>query len=377
MSARDALIVALPPGGAPAAPPVWWRVRDARIVQTGEGLDGLLAAAGDALVPERVLGIAPVADTVLHRAAFAGLTERQAEVAARVLAGGESLLPPERLHVGLGAADDAGMRDIAAVDAGTMAAWLALMAAHGIDPASIVPAALLVDASPDDDTLVRASLAGETFLRARGYALVDDPLLVGHVAPAARIVEAAPETVEAGMLAALDAPPVELRSGAFAQAPARWWDRDLLRRAAGLVAAILVVGLLVTVARIGRAHAEIARIDARAGARVAQALASPPPLDRAVAQLDARLAALGGGPSRLSPALAALVAQLEPNVAVTLDSVAWRGDGTLAATLGAAQNADINPVLIALQGQGYVLTAVPRAGTDGRALADISIRSGR
>lgn len=379
MSSRDALIIALPAGGADATRAPWWRVIDGQVTQTGDDLGWLHPSAGGPLAEEtRVIGIAPAADVMLHRAAFAGLTTKQAEAAAKLLAAEASLSSADTLHVAIGAAEDDCARDIVAVDAGTMARWLAFAQAHGLDMASVVPAALLVTPSPDPDTLVRAQIGDELLLRGTDSAFIADPVLVEHIAGKdRRIVDASAEAVEAGLIAACDAAPVELRSGRFARKPASWFDRDLAKRAAKLVAAILVISLLIAVARIGRLYAEIAGIDAAAEAQVAEALASPPPLNQAIPQLDARLAALGGGPARLSTPLAALVSAMEPNTVVGLDSVAWSGDGLLRVTLGAPGNEAINPVLLALQAQGYTITAQPRAGTDGRALADITIRAGR
>ncbi len=379
MSARDALIIALPAGGADATRAPWWRVIDGQVTQTGDDLAWLHPSDGGPLAEEtRVIGIAPAADVVLHRAPFAGLTSKQAEAAAKLLAAEASLSSADALHVAISPAEDDGARDIAVVDAGTMARWLAFAQAHGIDMASVVPAALLITPSPDPDTLVRATIGDELLLRAADSAFIADPVLVEHIAGReTRVVDASAETVEAGMIAACDDVPLDLRSGRFARKPASWFDKDLAKRAAVLLAAILIISLLIAVARIGRLYAEIAGIDAVAEAQVAEALAPPPPLDQAIPQLDARLATLGGGPARLSTPMAALVSAMEPATTVGLDSVAWRGDGTLQVTLGAPTNEAINPVLLALQANGFTITAQPRAGTDGRALADISIRAGR
>lgn len=380
MSARDALILALPAGGADSDRAPWWRVIDGQVTQTGDDLGWLHPSAGGPLAEEtRVIGIAPAADVMLHRAAFAGLTSKQAEAAAKLLAAEASLSSVDTLHVAIGAAEDDGARDIAAVEAGTMARWMAFAQAHGLDMASVVPAALLVTPSPDPDTLVRATIGDELLLRGADSAFIADPVLVEHIAGKdRRIVDASSETVEAGLIAACDAAPVELRSGRFARKPASWFDRDLAKRAAILVTAILVISLLIAVARIGRLYAEIAGIDAAAEAQVAEALASPPPLDQAIPQLDARLAALGGGPARLSTPLAALVSRIEqlPNVSIT--SLGWSGDGVLSATLAAPRVEDMYPALIALQtNDGYRVEVPTRTAEDGRTVVDLTMRAGR
>lgn len=379
MSSRDALIIALPAGGADSDRAPWWRVIDGQITQTGDALDWLHPSAQGPLPEEsHILGLAPTADVALHRAAFPGLTTKQAEAAARLLVAEQSLSGADSLHTAIGPADADGARDIAAVDAGVMARWLAFAQGHGLDLASIVPAALTIVPSPDPDTLVRATIGDELLLRGADSGFTADPVLVQHIVGSdSRIVDASAATVEAGLIAACDSSAVDLRTGRFARKPASWFDRALAKRAATLVAAILIVSLLIALARIGRLHAEIAGIDAAAEAKVAEALASPPPLDQAIPQLDARLAALGGGPAQLSTPMAALVSAMEPAPTVGLDSVAWSGDGLLRVTLGAPSNEAINPILLTLQANGYTITAQPRAGTDGRALADVTMRAGR
>lgn len=389
LSSRDALMIALPPGGSSVASgavsaTLWWRILDGQVTQRGDTLDWLHPSAGGGLAPEtHVVGIAPAADTILHRAAFPGLAPRQAEAAARLLAAEQSIAPATALHVAISGAEDDGdsSRDILVVADAAMQGWLDWARGHGIELHSVVPAALLVplDTAPGGSpgTLVRGAVASETIIRGRDTAFLADPVLVDHIVGSeGRIVDAPPDHIESAMIAACDGAPAELRSGRFARKPASWLDRALLRRAAILALAILVASILIAVARIAVTVADTARLDDAAQSAAAAALDPDPPVEGAVAALDARLAALGGGPARLSAPLAALVSAMETQPTVTIDTLSWRGDGLLSVTLGAARAEDINPVLLTLQARGYILTAQPRSGTDGRALGDITIRSG-
>jgi general secretion pathway protein L len=377
-------MIALPPGGSSATSgALWWRIIDGQVTQRGDSLDWLQGSAGGGLAPEtHIIGIAPAADTILHRAAFPGLTSRQAEAAARLLAAEQSIAPAAALHVAVGADDDgSNSRDIIAVAEAAMVGWLDWASRHGIELASIVPAALLIplDAAPgaSPDTLVRGTLAGETIIRGADTAFLADPVLVDHIVGSeGRLIDATPDHIESVMIAACDTPPTELRSGRFARKPASWFDGALVRRAAMLAGAILLVSLAIAIARIAVTYADTARLDSAAATAAAAALDPDPPVENAVAALDARLAALGGGPARFSAPLAALVSAMEAQPTVTIDTLSWRGDGLLSVTLGAPRAEDINPVLLALQTRGYVITAQPRSGNDGRALGDITIRSG-
>jgi general secretion pathway protein L len=384
MSSRDALIVALPATAADAAddaaPPRWWRVRDGRVAQQGWSDEWVALAAPEAGAPRAfLLGIAPAADLLMQRAAFPDLAPRQAEAAARLFAAEASMTPAADLHVAVGAAEADGQRPVVALDAAAMRRWLDWIDAQGLEADAIVPApALLPAPAAAAGAWTVGDVGAERIWRGRDAAFVDDPMLVAHIVGAdASVTEIAPERIDAALAAACDAPPLDLRAGAFARRPARWLTAALGRRVALLVAAILIVSLAIGVARLVRLHSEIAALDAAALADAGGVL-RPAPTDvaQALPALDARLAALGGG-GGLSAPLAALVAALEPAANVAIDTLQWRGDGTLAVTLGAPRVEDINAVLLALQGSGYVVTAQARAGTDGRALADITIRSSR
>ena len=381
MSSRDALIVALPARAADDAPPRWWRVRDGVVVEQGWSDEWIaLAAPRAGAARPLLLGIAPAADVTMWRAAFLDLAPRQAEAAARLFAADASMTPAADLHVAVGAAAADGQRLIVALDAAALRRWLAWTGAQGLEPDAIVPAPALLPAPEDGTDWTVADVGGERIWRGRDAAFVDDPALVAHlVAGDARVAEVPPERIDAALAAACDAPPLDLRSGAFARRPAQWLTAAFARRAAALAGAILIVSLAIALVRLGRLHAEIAALDAAAVA-VAGGVLRPAPETavQAIPALDARLGALGGGGAGgLSAPLAALVAALEPAANVAIDTLQWRGDGTLAVTLGAPRVEDINAVLLALQAGGYVVTAQARAGSDGRALADITLRSSR
>lgn len=395
LSSRDALIIALPPASALAAADGtgmpddhghWWRVIDGQVTQSGDRLDWLHPSRGGTLAEEtQLLALAPAADVMLHRAAFPRLTQRQAEAAARLLVAEHSITPAASLHIALGPIMDGervdgadGTRMVAVTDDALMAHWLRWLAGHGLDADHILPAALLVPA-PDaasGDAIVRASVGSETILRSADAAFVAEPELVSHiVGRETQLVDVSDESIERAMITSLDDVVINLRSGKWAKAPPALFDAATLRRAAMIAGLILLVSLAILAARFVRITADTAALNSRANAAVASVLRTPPPIEQAIPQLDARLAALGGGTTRLSAPFAALVAAMEPAPTVALTTLAWRGDGTLSVTLAAPRAEDINTVLLALQARGYTITATPRSGTDGRALGDITIRS--
>lgn len=381
MSARDHFLVALPPRAALADLRLpWWRIEGEAIVARGVAPAEPLPLAPQASEPARIVALAPAAEVMLHRAAFAGLTDRQAEAAGRLLAGEQSLSPLDSLHVVTGHEAEAGMRDIAVVSTTMMSAWLRWCGDQGIDPDAITPAALMITpdsgSGADPKLLLRGTVGDEVILRGADVTLVEDELLVAPLRAAGHsIADADSTTVAAAMARAVGAPPLDLRTGAFARRSGPRIDRVVLRRAAMLVGAIVIVSLLIALAQLAHLWADTARLDARAQADAASVLSPAPALDAAAQQLDARLATLGGGPARVTAPLAAVVSAIEPVPTISLDTLAWHGDGTLSVTLGGPRAEDINTVLLALQARGYTVTAQPRSGSDGRVLADITVRS--
>lgn len=377
MSIANALIIALAARAEDA--PHWWRVRDGAVVARGEGWHAIWAQADAPDGETRIVGIAPASACILHQGRFPGLSDRQAEVAARLLAAEASIAPVETLHVAIGSRDSDGQAAVAAVAIAAMQQWLAEAAVQQLTLDSIVPAAAVVpaDAAPGDpaNAWVISAIGPERVVRGRDTAFVDDPLLTPHIIGDAPSREAGEAEIEYALVAAAAAAPVELLSGPFARRPAPLFDRALLRRAATILALIVVVSVAIAVARLVRTHADIARLDGETQAAAASVLRPAPPLAQAVSALDAELARRGAGTGRPGVAIASLIAAMEPQPNVAIDSLSWSGDGTLTVTLGAPRAEDINPVLIAIQAAGYTITAQPRSAPDGRALGDVTIRS--
>lgn len=377
MSIANALIIALAARAGDA--PHWWRVRDDAIVARGEGWQPIWAQADAPDGETRIVGVAPVSACIIHQGSFPDLSDRQAEVAARLLAAEASIAPAETLHVAIGPRDSDGRGPVAAVAMAAIRQWLAEAAVQQLALHSLVPAAALapVDAGPGDpaNAWVMSAIGPETVVRGRDSSFVDDPLLTAHIIGDAPLRTASTAEVETALLASVTSAPVELLSGPFARRPAPLIDRALLRRAATIVALIVAVSIAIAVARLVRTHADIARLDSEAEAAAASVLRPAPPAGQEVAALDAELARRGAGTGRPGVAIASLIAAMEPQPNVAIDSLSWSGDGTLTVTLGAPRAEDINPVLIAIQAAGFTITAQPRSAPDGRALGDVTIRS--
>ena len=382
---RETLAFTLPPlarlrGDAPPPlPAMWWRIGADGVIATGSAADwpGWLLTPGAGEEAPRLVALAPVGDCALYGAELAALAPRQAAVAARLLVADRVAEPVELLHIVPATGVDADPVPVAVVSLAAMRGWLGWCAAAGLTPDSVVPAGLILPtpAASEHDVppMIEARLGDEIIRRSADSIFVADPALVALLPGAVAAADA--DLLAAALAAEAAAPRIELLCGPFAPPRAALFDRRLLRRLALWLTLALLLSLGIAVARLVRYQADIARLDGAAAADVASVLRPAPPLDRAIAELDARLARLGGAGGQASAPLAALIAALEPNPAVALDSVSWRSGDALAVTLGATRADEINAVLIALQAAGYRVTAQPRTGADGRALGDITIRS--
>ncbi|MGV3770226.1 MAG: type II secretion system protein GspL, partial [Sphingobium phenoxybenzoativorans] len=96
--------------------------------------------------------------------------------------------------------------------------------------------------------------------------------------------------------------------------------------------------------------------------------------ERLEPDLDARLADRGAGAYTFSGPVAGLFTAMQRTENVSLTKLGRSADGMLTATLASAQAADINVVLLALQDAGFTITATSSQGTDGRVLADITVK---
>lgn len=338
-----------------APPRHWLRLDGDRIVERGEG--PVLVATQD----ERIAAIVPGAETVVHQLDLAGLTDAQARGAARLALAETAIVPVDTLHVAVGPEVE-GSRTVVAMESSRLAQRLADLAANGIDPDVLVPAVLIPP--PPAEGFVRMQLGDEAVVRGgNGLAFVDDPALTPLLAPG-DIATLDREGAGAALVAAVAAPPVDLRQGAFARRR-RWaLDHAKLRRIAMLAAACLVTLLLVPLAELINLNWTISAIEARNLARVQAALPGAVVVNP-VAQLEEKLGAVGlqnGGFAGLSEAVARAV---EAVPGVELDRLAYSGPEGLRAAVRAPNAADFQALLAKLAAAGLVATEGGGAASGG------------
>ena len=143
----------------------------------------------------------------------------------------------------------------------------------------------------------------------------------------------------------------------------------------GMIAALLLITLAIPIVQwIKYAGAADAADEAALVAAKAE-LGQVANIEEAERQLDERLANESRGNRIYSVPSSALFSAVQAVPAVAVDRLGYRQDGTLSARLSASRNEEINPVLIALQQNGFTLTATPTTDATGMAKADITLRA--
>jgi general secretion pathway protein L len=325
---------------------------------------GEIRARGDAEtltpddLPERVVAVAPAEAMTIHAAELGSLTTQQARTAARLLVAETSVAPVDTQHVAVGAADGAD-RSVAVIGNGRISAWLESLQARGIDPDAILPAPLLLPRL--ENGFMRAMIGAETVLRGRSAAFAEEPglteLLVG---------DATVEDVEAErlVLAAIDAPELDLRQGPFAKRNRFRLDWTLVKRLAGLAATIAAVTLLIAIVQIIRYNSAATALDAEAE-QVARSVVRGSGGD-ARGALSARLAARRGGGLGFTTTAGAVITAVQSVPNIELASLSFDADGLVRATVLAPGAAEAETLRSRIRATGLNVEATPFTSEAGR-----------
>lgn len=381
MNSANAIVLALgDPASSDASRDImWWRVIDGHIVAEGRGLADLppIEAHDSSSGRPRIIALVPVSQTMLHQPPLpAGITAKQALALAAHLIAEQGPDPADSLHIAPATSDDAATSSLfVSVPAVAMSRWTQWAAQHELPLDLLIPACLLLPA--EGDTAVRATIGPDAIIRAGNMAFpAEAGLIEAIIGSDAALIDLSAEQVERAIIAACEHPPANLLTGRWTRQNHRiQFDPSLLPLIARLAAVLILVSLAIPLTRIILLHRDADRLDAAAMAATARIISPAPPIDQAITRIDGRLAELGGGPALLTTPVATLVQAMEAAPTVNVDSIGWAGDGVLSVTLGGPRNEDINPVLEAIQRSGYRITAQPRAGSDGRALADVTMRT--
>lgn len=346
----------------------WWHVVDGELVSAGAGDEWLNFASR----LRKLIGIAPAAQVRLSfcEKPSSAATNRQAEAVARVAAVNSSLGDDETLHSASAVAED-GSIVTAVTEKIAMTAWLEWAKTLGAEPNTIVPASALL---PLSDRWTAARFGEDHVIGRRGTVLPDEPDLTGAVVGDAKVEALNDEEVRSALAHAAEAPLINLRTGRFARRRHIAIEGNRVRELviiAGLIPLVLFASALVAIFKLERSTD---RLDAETVSVASAALGKPVTIETAESELAQRTggSAFGG----LLPPLTATYQALQPEQSVSLTTLTYAPDGTLSVTFAAPTPKEVNRVLLALQRNGYRVTAVPRQAPDGRSMVDATVRSG-
>ena len=358
------------PGEAPGTaerPAGWWRLDAA-----GRRIAGGADMAGMAPLPgETVLAVPPATAVTLHLVTLPPLAPAQAQAAARALAMELSAAPVEDLHVALGAADADGRRWLALADSEAMAGWVARMDGLGLEAGAgvrLVPAPLLLAQGScmawGDLLLVHGDGLGG------GLAFAAEPALAGLMCPA--LPPAQPlEMLGAGLAARLAGLP-DLRQGRFAR-ETPWQPASGQLRRLGLLAAAAALALLgAELASLWQLSRAADRLEARLATEAAALLPRGTLVDAPAAQVQARLAALGG--QGLGGMLAPLMTALEARPSVSIVSLEQAAGQGLSLLLEGASAGDVAAILAEMRAAGLVAEAGLPRQVSGVMMTEVKVR---
>ena len=351
----------LPAGRAPYR---WLHIADDGAISEGEGVPAQLDA--------RIVAIAPAEDVTLHWADLPARSPAQSVAAARLLVAEASATPIHELHVAVGSLDDGSAeRPIAVVGSAVMAAWLTDLAVHGIDPAAIVPAPLLLPRP--DEGYVRAVVGGAAVVRGRTSGFADEARLTELVVGDAPLETVPRSTLDPAVAAAAATPPLDLRQGPFARRRRIGIDWTLVRRLAVMGAGILAVTLAIDLVRIAKYSFGADAIKARTEALARTGLPRGETVTDVDRQLAERMAAVRGPGLGFSRTVAAVYAAVRATPGTELTSLDFQSNGALRISVGAARESLPTDLKRALEAAGFTVTAGTFQSANGRVTGEMTV----
>lgn len=364
------LIVQLP--ATPGAVWRWWRVENGALGSDHGFSSGEDPPWGGLDEAARVVALVPSADAPVRTRPRGTLPLAQALAAARLEGtglGGD-------LHTVASHQGDAIL--VASAAKSSMDLWLAELAAAGLEPSAMVPAALVLpDPGPNlGGGAVVAELAGQPLARTAEAAFAGEPELVAALSTGEPLVLSA-AALDDALLATWKLPPLNLRQGLYAPRRVSFFRLPDWTQLARMAAVAMLLGFLILAV-------ETVKLNRDAATREATALAAaqkrfPAAVDLASAQslASGELARRGlGGGSFAAPA-AAVLSAVRPLPSLRLRDLGYAGDGTLRFTAAAPTADEVNRLLTDLQQQGWQVTVPPQLAPDptGATVAAITVRA--
>ncbi|WP_165356540.1 type II secretion system protein GspL [Sphingosinicella sp. BN140058] len=290
-----------------------------------------------------------------------GLAPAQAAAAARLMVADLSAEPIGGMHLALGATTQNGSTCVALVSPSAMDAWLAVLTQEGLDPGLIVPETALL--MPASESLVRLDRSGMALCRGPAEAFALETPLADLVLGDRPVLPLSDQAWTAGIAAALATPLVNLRQGSFGRQRLSV-QASLVRRAAWLLFAILVVTIAAQLVAAYRDSAAAGRMEEEARTIAAQALPRGRGIVDPAAQLKERLSELGGGPGAFSAESAVVFAAVRDTPMASLTGLSYQA-GVLSIGVKADSPATLAALRTRIEATGYAVAGPPPSAAEG------------
>ena len=364
---EDGLLVLLPE--AAGGRWRWWRVGDGALGNAHDYHPDEGHIWGDLESDARVVALVPSAKAPVRVRPRGTMTMAQALAAARLEAAGEG----EGLHVAVAPTPDERGVLVATASTTDMDLWLAELAAAGIVPAAIMPAALIL---PDERVPVVGELAGQPLARTSNAAFAGEPELLAALAGEnVRTLDG--DALDSALLGTWRAPALNLRQGPYAPKRVSFFRLPDWMQLARMAAVAALLGFLILAVETVKLNS-----DARSREQAALAAAQkrfPAAVDLVTAQTlaSAELARRGQGGGSFAAPAAALLAAMRPIPSLNLRELGYGADGTLRFQAAAPTADAVNQLLLALQRDGWQVTVPPSLAPDptGATVAAITVRA--
>jgi general secretion pathway protein L len=330
---------------------------------------GLLSEFMPSADDETVMAVVSPEDVRCSWFSLQGLEARQAEGVAKLRATEQSL---GLVHSS--AAQYVGDDYVTATIAPEVMQYgLDRLAARGVNPDIVLPFALVID--PPADMVVTAEFEGLNVLRSAQFAVPDEPVFRSIFAgdTAVEILDAG--AVRTMLLKASAQPLLNLRAGIFAKkVRSIWATAAQLTWIKRLCVALVVVSALIMLLTLGKYWSATNNENSIALAAAQKVDPAITDIDQAEAQLAAAMRKKGIMQGRFSPLSAALWRSVKASPNVSVREMRFGQDGILTVVLAAPSSDNINQTLLAIQQDGYPITATPRSDATGATLVDLTMR---
>lgn len=349
----------------------WWRVTNDGLESEHRYVPGS-DAPWEGMEAARVVALVPAVGAPVRIAPRGDMPVAQAVAAARLSPIG--LGGSDARHLAAAAEGDAILS--CSVAQSDMDVWLAELAAAGLNPDALVPAALVLPA-PGNGDVALGEIGGQMLARTAQAAFAGEPEMVDALAVDASRVDIGAKLLADRLAALWRDPPLDLRQGVYARPRVSFFRLPDWAQLVRMAAVLALLGFLILAVEIVRLELDSNALENKALAAAQQRFPAATDLASAEAQVNAELLRRGAGGASFGAVTPAVFAAMQPLPSMQLRSLSWQGNGTLAIRAAAPRVEDINSMLIALQADGWEVTVPPETAPDatGATVVDITVRA--